>query len=141
MPQRNRAERTASHCITEASKALLRWAELIEQRNVDAVMACYAPDAILVPTLSDEVRGRINERRAYFDTFLANEGLTCTITAEKKRVSHLLGTVVIGGLYSFTMMRDGALANVPARFLFTFEEIDGEWLITGHHSSRALEDL
>jgi hypothetical protein len=44
--------------------------------------------------------------------------------------------VVIGGLYTFRFEHQGREQAVPARFLFTFEEIDGQWLITGHHSSR-----
>jgi len=43
--------------------------------------------------------------------------------------------VVVGGHYTFTFLRGGQERIVPARYLFTFEEIDGDWLITGHHSS------
>jgi len=53
----------------------------------------------------------------------------------KKRVSRKLGTVVVGGLYTFVYRNGGEQHVVPARFLFTFERIDGQWLITGHHSS------
>lgn len=132
-------ERDAASCLTEAGKVLLRWAETIGTRDVDAVLALYAPDAILVPTMSDDVRGREDDRRAYFESFLASERIRCGITVQKKRVSRKLGTVVIGGLYTFTMLKDGRDEVVPARFLFTFEEIGGRWLITGHHSSKAIE--
>ncbi|PPV06521.1 hypothetical protein XBLMG947_2698 [Xanthomonas bromi] len=132
-------ERTAAYCLTEAGKMLLRWAETVGRRDIDAVLALYAPDAILVPTLSDDIRGRDEDRRAYFATFLAADGLSCGITVQKKRVSARLGTVVIGGLYTFVFERDGVSEPVHARFLFTFEEIDGCWLITGHHSSRCSE--
>ncbi|MBD8909545.1 DUF4440 domain-containing protein [Methylorubrum zatmanii] len=135
------AERTAATCLTEAGKVLLRWAETVGTRNVDAVLALYAPDAILVPTMSDDIRGREDDRRRYFESFLDNDGISCGITVQKKRVSRKLGTVVIGGLYSFQIRRDGTETVVPARFLFTFEEIDGRWLITGHHSSKAIEDV
>ncbi|MNF09062.1 hypothetical protein D3C80_2096320 [compost metagenome] len=53
----------------------------------------------------------------------------------KKRVSRKLGTVVVGGLYTFVYRDSGEQRVVPARFLFTFERIDEQWLITGHHSS------
>lgn len=134
-------ERSAAWCLTEAGKVLLHWAEAVGRRDVDEVMSLYAPDAILVPTLSDEVRGRDSDRRAYFETFLANEGIECGILVQKKRVSAKLGTVVIGGLYDFNIPVNGAEAIVPARFLFTFEEIEGCWRITGHHSSKAAEDV
>ncbi|KAB7770854.1 SgcJ/EcaC family oxidoreductase [Xanthomonas maliensis] len=135
------AGRTAAHCLAEASNMLSRWADTVGRRDIEAVLALYAPDAILVPTLSDAIRGRDDDRRAYFTSFLAADGLSCDITVQKKRVSAKLGTVVIGGLYTFTFERNGVSASVPARFLFTFEEIDGRWLITGHHSSRCSEGV
>lgn len=133
--------RSAASCLTEAGKVLLSWAETIATRDVEAVLSLYAPDAILVPTLSDDIRGREEDRRRYFESFLSNDGISCGITVQKKRVSRKLGTVVIGGLYTFTIRRDGAEEEVPARFLFTFEEIGGRWLITGHHSSRTAESV
>ncbi|MBB4129267.1 MULTISPECIES: nuclear transport factor 2 family protein [unclassified Xanthomonas] len=135
------AARTAAFCLTEAGKVLLRWAETVGRRDIDALLALYADDAILVPTLSDDIRGRYEDRRAYFESFLAVDGLSCGITVQKKRVSARLGTVVIGGLYTFVFERNGVSEPVNARFLFTFEEIDGQWLITGHHSSRASEGV
>jgi hypothetical protein len=119
-----------------ARQALFRWAEVISLGQIDAVLALYAPDAILVPTLSDEIREREEERRRYFEAFLSNENLRCTITHFKIRISLKMSTVIIGGLYTFHFRRNGHEEVVPARVLFTFGMIDGRWLITGHHSSR-----
>ncbi|PKV12593.1 DUF4440 domain-containing protein [Xanthomonas prunicola] len=140
-PQSSAPARTAAYCLTEAGKVLLRWAETVGRRDIDALLALYAADAILVPTLSDDIRGRYEDRRTYFESFLAVDGLSCGVTVQKKRVSSKLGTVVIGGLYTFVFVRNGVSEPVNARFLFTFEEIEGQWLITGHHSSRASEGV
>ena len=131
--------RTDQTCLAAAREALLRWAQVVASRHVEDVLALYAPDAILVPTLSDEIGEREEERRRYFEAFLSNDVQACDILIQKKRVSRKLGTVVIGGLYTFRLLRKGQENPVPARFLFTFEEIDGRWLITGHHSSRLSE--
>lgn len=128
-------ERQASPHLAAARAALIRWAEAVTAGDIDGLLALYAEDAILVPTMQDEIRGQEEERRDYFKTFLANPGLTCRIDNLRKRISHKLGTVVVGGHYTFTFMRDGERQTVPARYLFTFEEVDGTWLITGHHSS------
>lgn len=138
---RTGADSSDSFCLASARKALYRWAEVVSTGNIEELLNLYAPDAILVPTLSDEIGEREVERRRYFEAFLSNENLHCAITMQKKRVSHKLGTVVIGGLYTFRFRRDGRDEVVLARFLFTFEEIDGRWLITGHHSSRLSEAL
>ncbi len=121
--------------LAGAKAALHQWAATVATRDVDAVLALYAADAILVPTLSNDVRDCDDSRRNYFENFLANDGLVCDIQLFKKRVSRTLGTVVVGGLYTFVFRKDGEQQRVPARFLFTFECIDGRWLITGHHSS------
>ncbi|WP_295464504.1 nuclear transport factor 2 family protein [uncultured Pseudomonas sp.] len=123
-------------CLAGAKAALHTWAATVATRDVEAILALYAPDAILVPTLSNEVRDCQDSRREYFRNFLANEGLVCDIQIFKKRVSHKLSTVVVGGLYVFHYREGDSAVSVPARFLFTFEQIDGRWLITGHHSSR-----
>lgn len=122
-------------CLAGAKAALYRWAATVAARDVDKVLGLYAPDAILVPTLSNQVRDCDDGRRNYFENFLANDGLVCDIQVFKKRVSRKLGTVVVGGLYTFVYRDNGAQRVVPARFLFTFECINDEWLITGHHSS------
>ena len=129
-------ERLANPHLKAARAALIAWAKAVSSGNVEDVLALYADDAILVPTMSDDVGGHEDERREYFQRFLANPGLRCRIDSLRKRISHKLGTVVVGGHYTFTFLRDGTQAVVPARFLFTFEEVDGRWLITGHHSSQ-----
>jgi uncharacterized protein (TIGR02246 family) len=122
-------------CLAGAKAALYRWAATVATRDVDKVLELYAPDAILVPTLSNQVRDCDDSRRNYFENFLANDGLVCDIQVFKKRVSRKLGTVVVGGLYTFVYRENHEQRTVPARFLFTFEQIDGQWMITGHHSS------
>ncbi len=129
-------QKTAKPYLAEARQALLRWAEAVNSGNIDALLGLYADDAILVPTMQDDIGGHADERREYFEMFLANPNLTCEIDNLRKRISHKLGTVVVGGHYTFTFLREGETQTVPARFLFTFEEVDGNWLITGHHSSK-----
>lgn len=122
--------------LAQARRALMRWAEVVSSGHLEDLLALYASDAILVPTMEDEVGGHADERRACFESFLSNPNLKCRIDSLRKRISHKLGTVVVGGHYTFSFGRDGSEERVAARFLFTFEEIDGAWLITGHHSSR-----
>lgn len=122
-------------CLAGAKAALYRWAATIATRDADKILELYAADAILVPTLSNQVRDCDDSRRNYFESFLANDGLVCDIQVFKKRVSRKLGTVVVGGLYTFAFRENGEQRTVPARFLFTFERINDQWLITGHHSS------
>ncbi|MBN8413361.1 DUF4440 domain-containing protein [Halomonas denitrificans] len=129
-------ERDAQFCLDAATRTLERWAIAVSRGEKETLLALYAEDAILVPTVANDVREDRLARQAYFDAFLANEDLSCELGEFSRRVSRKLGTVVIGGHYVFSYLIKGDMATIPARFLFTFEEIAGEWKITGHHSSQ-----
>lgn len=117
---------------------LSRWAQAISSGRIEDVLRLYALDAILVPTFSNEIIVEEDGRRRYFENFLSDGGPVCTVDREESRVDRKLGTVAIGGIYSFCLRRGTGEETVPARFLFTFEEIEAHWLITGHHSSRLI---
>lgn len=130
------SERDAEFCVNAATRTLERWAIAVSRGEKETLLSLYAEDAILVPTVANDVRENRESRQAYFDGFLANEGLVCELGDFSRRVSRKLGTVVIGGHYTFQYQEEGNSVTIPARFLFTFEEILGEWKITGHHSSQ-----
>jgi len=106
--------------------------------QVDQILVLYAPGAILVPTLSNEIIVTENGRRRYFKFLLSDGSPTCTVEREVFRIDRNRGTVTIGGIYTFCFPRLAGEETVPARFLFTFEELNARWLITGHHSSRCV---
>lgn len=143
VPPFPRAEDSKKTATEKAIQAFHGWCAAIATRNPALVVGLYAEDAILVPTVSDDIRETQAARLTYFEKFLSNEGLACEVNSLQSRVSAKVGTVAMGGLYTFTYREKGLLrmrqVTIPARFLFTFEEIDGEWLITSHHSSKAAE--
>ncbi len=120
-------------CLT-----LKQWTEAVASGQVEEILDLYAKDAILVPTLSNEIVVTEDGRRRYFEFFLSDGGPACTVDRTETRIDRKLGTVVIGGIYTFCFSRETGEEWVPARFLFTFEEIGARWLITGHHSSRCV---
>lgn len=131
---------TAESCLAAARATLYRWAAVVSAGDLEELLALYASDAILVPSISDRIHGLEADRRLYFEGFFERQNLHCRIESFKKRASNQLGTVVVGGIYVFTFdTEEGAQETVPARFIFTFEHIEDRWLITGHHSSRLTE--
>lgn len=122
-----------------AHDALKLWTERVAADRIEEVLELYAEDAVLVPTLSNEIHVTEAGRRRYFEFLLSRNVLHCTVEQEVERIELNRGTVAIGGIYTFVFGKeDGKEEAVPARFLFTFEDIDGRWLITGHHSSRCV---
>ena len=106
------------------------WSAALQTRDPEAVVALYRPDAILLPTLSNEVRLTPEARADYFVHFL-QDGPVGTIDQREVRVG--CDMAVDAGLYTFTFADTGDEAH--ARYSFTYAYEDGQWVIASHHSS------
>ena len=122
----------------EARSTLLKWTEAVASGRIEEILNLYAKDAILVPTLTNEIEVTEDGRRRYFEFFLSRGRASCSVDHEECRIDGHRGTVTIGGIYTFCFRSAEGEETVPARFLFTFEELDARCLITGHHSSRCV---
>ncbi|MFQ0813284.1 DUF4440 domain-containing protein [Brucella anthropi] len=119
------------HVPTKAKVAALfdRWNNSLRTGDPAKVVANYAEDAVLLPTLSKEVRHTQKQREAYFRDFL-----------KKKPVGHIdsrtirtgCNKAIDTGTYTFTF-GDGSKAD--ARYTFTYVWTGKDWLISSHHSS------
>ncbi|MEU4766029.1 SgcJ/EcaC family oxidoreductase [Actinosynnema sp. NPDC023794] len=107
------------------------WNRALATGDARQVADLYAPDAVLLPTLSDNVRSDRAEIVDYFEHFLANK------PSGEILESHVavLGpdTAIDAGVYRFTLAANGT--QVDARYTFAYERLDGKWLIVNHHSS------
>lgn len=121
-----------------ARSTLVNWTEAVAAGQIEGILKLYAPDAVLVPTLSNEIVFSEDDRRRYFEFFLSDGVPSCEIKRYEVRIDQQNSTVLIGGIYCFVFPRKSGEEKVPARFLFTFEEFGTRWLITGHHSSRCV---
>lgn len=120
-----------------------KWNDALKTLDPESVAKLYADDAVLVPTLSDDVRATNAERVAYFVDFLAKEP-----TGELDEYNiRLDGTDDLGlplvvtnsGLYTFTFNKTGDKAR--ARFTYVYERVGSNWIITKHHSSALPESV
>jgi uncharacterized protein (TIGR02246 family) len=118
--------------VTQAQVAALfdRWNASLATNDPAKVVANYAPDAVLLPTVSNTPRFTQDERRAYFVDFLKNKPQG---VINDRRIMLGCNKAVDAGVYTFTMSASGA--TVPARYTYTYENRGGQWLITSHHSS------
>ncbi|EED35008.1 calcium/calmodulin dependent protein kinase II, association-domain protein [Luminiphilus syltensis NOR5-1B] len=113
-----------------------RWNAALATGNPDNVVALYAEDAVLLPTVSNKVRHNHDEIRDYFVAFLAKQPQG---VIDESNVRHLSRDLVINsGVYTFTF---GDGASVTARFTYLYKRVDGEWKITEHHSSAMPETV
>lgn len=122
----------------EVQNAYYAWCETIgtAKGNANDVVKFYAPNAILLPTLSHKIlrntNGGMNE---YFTHLTSYPNIKCT---PKELITHLEGHVAVNsGLYSFSFTdKEGHEKVIPARFTFVYKKIDHQWMIIKHHSSK-----
>lgn len=121
----------------EISHLLRRWAAAVESRDPDRVISLYAEDALLVPTLSNNICRGLPEIRQYFVEFMQKKAMA-EIGLQH---THLYGDIATcSGFYTFTFSPDpGDSFIVDARFTFVYRRFSDGWLIVEHHSSRMPE--
>ena len=106
-----------------------QWNSALQTRDPKQVAALYATDAILLPTVSNQVRHNHAEIEDYFVHFLA-KGPKGVIDESNVRIFGDLS--INSGVYTFSF-NDGA--SVQARYTFVYRWDGQRWLIVEHHSS------
>jgi len=114
------------------SDQFVMWNQALQTGDPDKVVACYAADAILLPTLSAKVRHNHDEIRDYFVQFLSKKP-NGRITEQNIRIYDNIA--INSGLYTFSVTENGGQTDVAARFTFVYRKQENGWLIIEHHSS------
>jgi uncharacterized protein (TIGR02246 family) len=109
------------------------WNAALATGNPEEVADLYAPDAVLLPTLSPEIRTTRAGIVDYFAHLLPSKP-QAVITEEIITVLDR-DDAINTGLYTFTLTQNGVQQQVPARYTFVYQRTNGEWLIVNHHSS------
>ena len=129
-PQAMRSESCRATSTAEIAALFDRWNASLLTLDPHKVVANYAPDSILLPTVSNKPRLTAAEKDDYFEHFLENR------PAGKIDMSHIeigCNSAVDAGLYTFTFAKTGDV--VHARYTYTYHWDGSQWLITSHHSS------
>lgn len=123
---------TVCKATTDREVAALfdRWNASLQTGDKAIVAQNYAPNSILLPTVSDQVRYSRAEKEDYFAHFLENQPVG---EIKERYIQVGCDTAIDAGLYEFTYRKTGA--RVMARYSFTYSWDGKQWLITSHHSS------
>ncbi|MEU3353732.1 SgcJ/EcaC family oxidoreductase [Streptomyces sp. NPDC037389] len=116
-----------------------RWNAALATLDANRVADLYAPDAVLLPTVSAEIRKTRAARVDYFRHFLENK----PVGRIQERVINILNrtSAIDTGLYEFTLTdKHGHRSKVDARYTFVYKLRGGRWLIINHHSSKVPMD-
>jgi len=110
-----------------------RWNASLQTKNPDEVVKNSAPDAVLLPTVSNKPRTSPPEIRDYFVHFLEKSPKG---SINSRTVHTGCNDAYDVGTYTFTVKDSGGnTSQVPARYTFVYELRNGKWLIVHHHSS------
>ena len=116
-----------------------RWNAALATGKPREVVALYAPNGILQPTVSNEVRVGPEAIERYFVDFLKLQPRG-TINFREIRVLDA-DTALDSGVYTFAITKDGKPQNVQARYTYVYEKVGGQWKIANHHSSAMPEPV
>jgi len=111
------------------------WNAALQTGDPKKVADRYAPDAVLLPTVSNEIRTDRAEIVDYFEHFLPNKPVA-------KKVETYINVLdsdsaIDAGAYDITLTdpKTGNKRVVEARYTYEYEKRGGKWLIVNHHSS------
>jgi uncharacterized protein (TIGR02246 family) len=106
------------------------WNQALATGDPAQVALLYSDHALLLPTLSNELRETPEAITAYFSSFLARHP-SGSVTHRQIRLG--CNEAVDAGTYRFTLHNPEA--TVEARYTFVYGLEDGQWRILHHHSS------
>lgn len=119
---------------TEADIAALfdRWNAALQTLDPKAVAALYAPDAVLLPTVSNQVRRTPAEIEDYFVQFLKKHPYGTILQANIR----IFGDLAIdSGVYAFKLTTEEGEIEMLCRYTFVYRRDGEDWRIIEHHSS------
>lgn len=118
--------------VTDDEVAALfdRWNNALKTGKPANVVATYAKDSVLLPTLSDKVRYSPAEKEDYFVHFLEKSPVG---EINERHIQIGCNTAFDAGVYTFTFGKTGEKAT--GRYSYTYKWDGKDWLITSHHSS------
>jgi uncharacterized protein (TIGR02246 family) len=130
---------TGATCIgagePEIAALFDRWNDSLKTLDPDKVVANYADDGVLLPTVSNQPRTTPAEIHDYFVKFLKS-GPQGKIDSRIIKIGCNVAQDV--GTYTFKF-KDGK--TVHARNTYVYEWKNGQWLIAHHHSSAMPEPV
>jgi len=113
------------------------WNEALLSGDAGKVAALYAPDAILLPTVSNKVRHSHEEIADYFAHFLLSKPNGKILESNVRTFGDL---AINSGIYEFALSPENKPQTlIQARFTFAYRKTGEDWLIVEHHSSKMPE--
>lgn len=115
---------------------LLEWARLVNERQLEGVLALYDESAVLIPTFSNRLLNTPERIGEYFETLCSREGLVLSLHEKPRLVTPVSGSVyALSGIYRWRFAVEDEPLDFEARFGFVLD-LERRAPILHHHSSQ-----
>ena len=119
--------------ISDIQALFEEWNQALQSGDPEKVASLYAPDAVLLPTVSNQVRSNHQEIKDYFQVFLARRPKG---SIDWSSIRIFEDIAINSGIYTFELSPPGETPfSVQARYTFVYHLSGERWLIIEHHSS------
>lgn len=119
---------------TDARATIQAWVDAFNRRDLDALCALYAPDAVLWGTLATELITQPATLRAYFERALG-PALDTRVELLEAHEQADGAFAIVSGRYRLRYREGGAPRESLARHSFVLDAAAPGWRIRHHHSS------
>ncbi len=102
------------------------------------MVSFYAPDATLLPTISNQTRNTPSAMLDYFERFMQ---LQPRVKKHAQNISVYEKIAINSGVYSFHTQTQTGAQDLVCRFTFVYRKDPDGWRIIEHHSSMMPEAL
>lgn len=122
--------------MTTPEELLKTWMQYVNNGELEALLALYREDSVLIPTFSNRILDRPEKIRGYFEKLNSHEELSVTVHEKTIAVHTISNTVfTLSGIYCWRMAVDSEMLSFEARFSFVLDLSQPSPIIQ-HHSSQ-----
>lgn len=122
--------------ISKPDNFLNAWMQLVNERDLDGVLALYDDSAVLIPTFSNRLLNTPARIREYFETLCSRDGLSVELHEKPRMVNAVTDEIyALSGIYRWRFAIEDELLNFEARFSFVLD-FSRTGPILQHHSSQ-----
>jgi hypothetical protein len=115
---------------------LIEWAQLVNERQLEGVLALYDESAVLIPTFSNRLLNTPERIKGYFETLCSREGLVLSLHEKPRLVTPAGGGLyALSGIYRWRFAVEDEPLDFEARFSFVLD-LERRAPIVHHHSSQ-----
>ena len=122
--------------MKQPEQVLKEWMHAINTGDLEALLALYDDQAVLIPTFSNRLLSKPDSIRDYFTKICGREELSIALHEKTLNVQQIAGDIhAMNGIYCWRFAVDDELLSFEARFSYLLDLARAKPIVH-HHSSQ-----